>query len=54
MNYVGSKTRSLGQVRKTVLSRGQRLDSVFMELFQNVYLPEIGASLGHGNKSSFE
>ena len=35
MNYVGTKNRSLVQVKKCVHSRGQSFDDVFMALFQN-------------------
>ena len=45
---------TLGGQKKPVHSKGQSFDSVFMELFQNVHLHEIGASLGQGNKSSIE
>ena len=51
---LGQKLGHQVKLKRSVHSNGQSFDSFFIELFQNVYLHQIGASLGQGNISSFE
>ena len=41
LSHLWSKTRSLDQVKNRIHSIGHSFDSIFMKLFQNVYLHDI-------------